>query len=93
MARTRNGNLIGMAAHNEHVDQQRALFDAQLKEMYEQDRRNMEFWDRFAEVRDRLQSLDPDGWSAWYDAQPVETAGEMLPIMEARVAELVERAR
>jgi hypothetical protein len=36
-----------------------------------------------------LKELDPD-WEKWYDARPEQTAGEMYPVICARILELKE---
>jgi hypothetical protein len=36
-------------------------------------------------VLNQLKALDPTGWEAWYDQQPEQICGEMLPKMEKQI--------
>jgi hypothetical protein len=76
MARTLNGNLTGRAAR---------IHD----ELYPFAVANFNL--RFQDAVDALCEIDPDEWEAWYDGRPEQTKGEMLPLMEARIAELKQK--
>jgi hypothetical protein len=43
------------------------------------------------ETLERLQSLDPDGWAAWWDSCPTQTNREMLQLMKDQI-EMIETA-
>ena len=81
MARTLNGNLTGRAAALDRQDCWQEILEADREA-------RQEFNRRWSKAMIGLKTLDPDGWSAWYDARPEHTCGEMLPIIEARVHEL-----
>jgi hypothetical protein len=59
------------SAHREQYRHMKDIMEwkAGLKEKQEleAERRSDEMQDRFIQVRDELQALDPDGWSQWYD--------------------------
>jgi hypothetical protein len=78
MARTTRGNLTGRASWLEKQNQ------------IEADReRRKEFSNRFMDAFSRLKLIDP-GWEKWFDEQPEQTCGEMLPLMEERIRILDE---
>lgn len=80
MARSLNGNLIGRAAQIDRFDRIQADLDRRSK-----------FSKDFMENLERLQSLDPDGWAAWWDSCPQQTNGEMLQRMREQI-EFIETA-
>jgi hypothetical protein len=76
MARTLNGNLTGRAASIQLREAREHL--AELHRAANDDLAALVF---------QLQAVDP-GFDAWWDAQDVRTNGDMVPLMEARLAEL-----
>lgn len=77
MARTLSGKCIGQARRIELEDERVA-----------REARSAEFLRRFNVAVDRLQLVDPDGWAEFYDSRPEQTCGEMLPLIENRVADI-----
>jgi hypothetical protein len=76
MARTIGGNLTGRAA------------SIQLREVREQlAEMHQAANDKLAALVSKLQADDPE-FDAWWDAQDVRTNGDMVPLMESRLAEL-----
>lgn len=73
MARSLNGNYLGQAARIAYREQQEQINEAKRK-----------FNEDFSAALDNLKALDPD-WETWYDNQPEQTCGEMLPVMQDRV--------
>lgn len=79
MARTLKGNLSGRAARLERLDQ-----------IQENISRRFQFQEHWFSALSKLKKLDPD-WESWYDQQPEQTCGEMLPRIEERIMLLEDR--
>lgn len=80
MSRALNGSLRGRAASVDLADQMDELYAAR-------ERAQRVFTARWRVALGMLQQLDPE-WERWYDDRPEQTAGDMLPVIEARVREL-----
>jgi len=79
MARTLKGNLTGRAARLNRLDQMQENISGRLR-----------FQEHWFLVLSRLKELDPN-WESWYDQQPEQTCGEMLPRIEEHITLLEER--
>jgi hypothetical protein len=76
MSRSLNGLLIGSAARLQRLDL--------LAERIEQ---RSQFSQRFEAAWKKLAEIDPN-FDEWWDGRPEQTCGQMLPLIEARLAEL-----
>jgi hypothetical protein len=81
MALTIKGNRTGHAASTELKEQREWIHEQQVAY-------RKEFNWKYADAMDRLRTLDPDGYSKWYDDQPEQTSQTMYPVILARIEEL-----
>lgn len=84
MALTRNLNRTGRAASVENRERREAIYEMQRQEI----KRRLE--DQMVEAREELKQLDPDGWEVWWDSDALPDApfAVMLPVIQARIAEI-----
>jgi hypothetical protein len=82
MSRTINGNLTGRAASIQQRELRDSLFERELRE-------RETFKKAYMEATETLQVIDPD-FETWFWGRPEKTKGEMLPLMQKRIAELHE---
>ena len=83
MSLTKSGSRIGMAKHIENREIRDYIESAQAQTI----QRKREWSNYWWATLETLQALDPN-WESWYDARPEQTAGEMLPLIEDRIARL-----
>jgi hypothetical protein len=85
MAHSKNGLLIGQASHQEKLEFQRDLIDAEL------DRNQKEFNRKYMDAVNRLSDIMGSAqFDAWYDSFPSGTIKriDFLPVMENKIKEI-----
>jgi hypothetical protein len=61
----------------------------EMQGCFDTKKRRREFSIRWRWNLRRLKRIDPD-WEVWFDAQPEQTCGEMLPLIMKRIEQLQE---